>query len=55
MPRTCLGKEELQNLVRALGRWGGVFNHKHFLLKSYIVAFKCLGYILTSKGTQGIY
>lgn len=26
-----------------------MFNHKHFLLKSYLVAFKCLGYILTNK------
>lgn len=29
-----------------------MFNQENLLLKNYLGAFKCLGYILTSKGTK---
>lgn len=35
-----------------LGIGGGMFNQENFPLKSYLVAFQCLGYILTSKRTK---
>lgn len=29
-----------------------MFNQEHCPLEKYLVAFKCLGYLLTSKGTK---
>lgn len=51
-PRPCVGEDELQNLVHAFGRLWWVFNQKHFPLKTHLAAFKCLAYLLTSKGTK---
>lgn len=51
VPRPCL-EEELYSVAHAFRRSGAVFNQDNFVLKSHLGAFKGLGYMSSSRGSE---